>query len=123
MKTLDEFKRLLDIYTKDIQVSDGALNTVEDVVDAYRQAECERDEARSKLMNAAPLVSSDENDATTFEWWNGTRKLTIYHQPHKTVYVKVWGSNIFTEMENGVIGSQYEMSALWRWLWENQADV
>jgi len=87
--------------------------------DKLAQAERERDEARSKLMNAAPVVSSDENDVTTLEWWNGTRKLTIYHKQDKTAYVKVWGPNIFTEMENGVIGSQDEMSALWRWLWEN----
>jgi len=91
--------------------------------DKLAQAERERDEARSKLMNAAPLVSSDENDVTTLEWWNDPRNLTIYHRPNETTFVKVWGPNIFTNMESGVISSHDEMHALWSWLWENEADV
>jgi hypothetical protein len=48
-----------------------------------------------------------------FEWWSGEKKLTIYFQEHSAEYVKVWGSNVHSEMEDGDLG---DFLPLLQWL-------
>jgi hypothetical protein len=62
-----------------------------------------------------PHVSADPYGNIVFEWWKGEKKLTIYVSPDTKEYVKVWGPDIFSEMEDGDIEKE-DSQALWRWL-------
>lgn len=35
------------------------------------------------------------------EWWNGERKLTVYIESEGMHYVKSWGADINTDMQDG----------------------
>lgn len=62
-----------------------------------------------------PHVSSSEDGEVVLEWWRGDHKLTIYVSSDSADFVKVWGSDIATEMADGpVIGHQFQ--GLWLWL-------
>jgi hypothetical protein len=64
-----------------------------------------------------PNVSADESGAVVFEWWRGGYKLTVYVTANEMSYVRVWGDDMDTEMEDGEIDSiGYDFSALWGWL-------
>ncbi len=63
-----------------------------------------------------PFVVADARGNVVFEWWKGRKKLTIYVSPTTSEYVKVWGPDIFSEMEDGGAETSEERRALWRWL-------
>ena len=63
-----------------------------------------------------PHVVPDENGDIAFEWWNDGRNLTVYVSPNVIDYLKVWGSDIDSEMEDGLIATPKDDQALWHWL-------
>lgn len=64
-----------------------------------------------------PHVSADESGSVVFEWWRGTKKLTLYTSPDDMMYVKVWGPSIDTDMADGPVErSDYDFVPLWAWL-------
>lgn len=64
---------------------------------------------------ARPHISADEDGDVVFEWWSRERKLTIYVSGPKVSYIKVWGSDIDDEMEDGLV-TNAGFPNLWRWL-------
>lgn len=66
---------------------------------------------------AQPHVSANEDGNVVFEWWNGEKKLTVYVRAACVTFIKVWGVNIDTEMEDGRITSS-GFAPLWTWLSE-----
>jgi hypothetical protein len=66
----------------------------------------------------APHVVADAHGNVVLEWWEGRKKLTIYVYPKTVEYVKVWGPDIFSEMEDGEVEGAEDHRALWRWLTE-----
>lgn len=66
----------------------------------------------------APHVVADAHGNVVLEWWEGRKKLTIYVHPETVEYVKVWGPDIFSDMEDGEIEGAEDHRALWRWLTE-----
>ena len=66
----------------------------------------------------APHVIADAHGNVVLEWWEGRKKLTIYVYPETVEYVKVWGPDIFSDMEDGEVEGTEERRALWRWLTE-----
>ncbi|WP_394782176.1 hypothetical protein [Undibacterium sp.] len=63
----------------------------------------------------SPHISASGEGEIVFEWWKDEFKLTIYVGSTGSEYIKVWGSDIFTQMEDGVLaGSQFQ--GLWLWL-------
>jgi hypothetical protein len=64
----------------------------------------------------APLVVADAHRNVVFEWWEGQKKLTVYVTPIGVEYVKVWGPDIFSEMDDGDIKGAEDRRTLWRWL-------
>jgi hypothetical protein len=66
----------------------------------------------------APHVVADAHGNVVLEWWEGRKKLTIYVYPETVEYVKVWGPDIFSEMEDGEVEGAEDHRALWRWLTE-----
>jgi hypothetical protein len=64
----------------------------------------------------SPHVTSSAEGEVVFEWWNDPRKLTVYCTAEDATYVKVWGPDIVTEMEDGDATSAGVREQLWRWL-------
>ena len=65
---------------------------------------------------SAPHVVLDAHGNVVLEWWEGQKKLTIYVHPGPVEYVKVWGPDIFSEMEDGEVEGVEDRRALWNWL-------
>jgi hypothetical protein len=61
-------------------------------------------------------VTADADGAVVFEWWYGTKKLTVYVSDKSAEYVKVWGTDINSEMSDGEAESVDMCRALWLWL-------
>lgn len=60
-------------------------------------------------------------DEISLEWWNGKRHLSIYISATSVEALKVWGSNIVTEMEDVTIDGPVTLIELWKWLRESEA--
>jgi hypothetical protein len=63
-----------------------------------------------------PLINLSIDSEIVFEWWHGTKKLTVYILRNTAEYIKVWGTDIDNEMEDGTSSSPTELTALWKWL-------
>jgi hypothetical protein len=62
-----------------------------------------------------PLVNIAESEII-FEWWHNTKKVTIYFSETNAEFIKVWGSDIDNEMEEGIAESSKQIEFLWQWL-------
>lgn len=62
-----------------------------------------------------PHITCSDQSEIVCEWWNGERKLTIYFGP-TSEYIKVWGTDIDTEMESGELHEGWSITAIWLWL-------
>jgi hypothetical protein len=62
------------------------------------------------------IVPYDSDDPTEIllEWWKDLRKLSLYLTFGGAWYIKIWGPNIDTEMEEGHIENSFP--ELWAWL-------
>lgn len=63
-----------------------------------------------------PHVTADEYGDVVFEWWNEDKALTVYVSRGEARYIKGWGLNIETDMENGEATSSATRRKLWAWL-------
>ncbi|MDZ8138242.1 MAG: hypothetical protein RM049_23530 [Nostoc sp. DedQUE04] len=63
-----------------------------------------------------PLVNLSLDSEIVFEWWHGTKKLTVYILENTAECIKVWGTDIDNEMEDGTASSPAELTDLWKWL-------
>lgn len=71
--------------------------------------------AANELMQlVTPLVSQDENNNVTFEWWAGDRKITMY--PAENILLRVWGLDIDTEMEEFEMKDPQKVRDSFLWL-------
>jgi hypothetical protein len=67
----------------------------------------------SKLINLPSGVFYNDFGEFVYEWWGPNKKLIIYHSPGDTfTYIKVWGANIHTDMEDGEITSLIDLKEL-----------
>lgn len=64
----------------------------------------------------SPNVVADAQGNVVLGWWEGRKKLTIYVHPETVEYVKVWGPDIFSDMEDGEVERAEDRWALWNWL-------
>lgn len=65
----------------------------------------------------APHISLDENEGITFEWWRNHKVLTLFVTPAGTIeWLKAWGPNMWTEMEDGESPTNDELLALFYWI-------
>jgi hypothetical protein len=76
------------------------------------------DAARTGKRWTDPHVVPDENGDIAFEWWNGDRNLVVYVSSRAVEYLKVWGPDVDSQMEDGEARSSEENQALWLWLME-----
>jgi hypothetical protein len=63
-----------------------------------------------------PLTTVDEFGDIVFEWWHGSRKITVYVTPETVEYIKVSGPNMHTDMEDGELRTREDRQNLWHWL-------
>lgn len=64
----------------------------------------------------APHVSASEAGDITFEWWKKDRKITLYIGEDALELVRVWGPNVFDEMDVTMLESPAHFSSAWTWL-------
>lgn len=72
--------------------------------------------AANQMWWDEPLVNLSFDSEIVFEWWHGTKKLTVYILENTAEYIKVWGTDIDNEMEDGTASSPAELTDLWKWL-------
>jgi hypothetical protein len=63
-----------------------------------------------------PHVAPSGDGEVIFEWEHGAKNLTIYVGSREVSYVKDWGADMETEMEDGYITSTSTRVELWKWL-------
>ena len=64
-----------------------------------------------------PLINVNDDLEIVLEWWNGKKKLTIYiSQGGYLEFIKIWGANMESEMEDGLIRSESDHKDLFSWL-------
>ncbi len=63
-----------------------------------------------------PNVTASADGDVVFEWWHGTKKLTVYIGEQSAEYVKVWGLNTDSDMSDGDAESISTCRLLWLWL-------
>lgn len=68
------------------------------------------------LIWLKPNVTASQDGEVVFEWWYGTKKLTVYIGEQSAEYVQVWGADINSEMSDGDAGSDDICQSLWLWL-------
>lgn len=61
----------------------------------------------------------DEDGWIEVEWQNGVKNLLICFEPARNYYLKSWGANMITEMEQGVFCDDSDFLSLWGWLQES----
>ena len=61
-----------------------------------------------------PNVTASAEGEVVFEWWKGIKSLTIYIGNQSVEYVKSWGADMSTEMEDGPASSPVLRQALWK---------
>ncbi len=62
-----------------------------------------------------PFVSTDEDGYITVEWYEEERELHLLITENEVEYLQIWGTNIETEMREGILSSDYYLT-LWEWL-------
>jgi len=66
-----------------------------------------------------PHLGVNERGQITMDWWKGTRSLTIFIRSEDRIeYLRAWGKDIETEMEDGELNRLADFVALSRWLCE-----
>jgi hypothetical protein len=63
-----------------------------------------------------PNVTAGPDGEVVFEWWYGTKKLTIYISDQNAEYVQVLGTDIHSGMSDGDAESISMCRSLWLWL-------
>ena len=62
-----------------------------------------------------PIASANVRQEATVEWHNGARQVRLYFDADGAQYLKSWGKNVNTEMEDGEL-TKDGLVALLRWL-------
>ena len=65
---------------------------------------------------AVPHITASGSGEVAFEWWRGSRKVTLYFGEEAPEFLKVWGPHIQDDMESGNLDSTDTFRALWVWL-------
>ena len=64
----------------------------------------------------SPHMTLSENSEIVFEWWYRQKKITLYFGEENAEYIKVWGTDIDTEMDSGPLSDGWVLTSLWLWL-------
>lgn len=111
----------------------GALDQLEDNWDGHgslARSSTMLAEARAALalLHAGALgrnirwedlhIGVNERGEITMEWWQGERSLTVFVRSEGSIdYLKAWGTDIETQMEDGSLSSLSDFASLSSWLY------
>jgi hypothetical protein len=65
---------------------------------------------------SSPHITLSETGEIAFEWWHGNKKITLYFGDGQPEFIKVWGTNIETEMDSDLLTDGWTLTSLWLWL-------
>jgi len=63
-----------------------------------------------------PLLNINSENEIVLEWWNQSKKITIYVSEESIDYIKVWGADMDNQMEDGSIILEDDLTNLWQWI-------
>jgi hypothetical protein len=63
-----------------------------------------------------PHITCSDQGEVVCEWWQNNRKITFYFGQGQPEFIKVWGTNIETEMDSGVLTDSWNLTSVWLWL-------
>jgi hypothetical protein len=63
-----------------------------------------------------PLVNITFENEIVLEWWNKSKKITIYVSEEAIDYIKVWGADMDDEMAEGSINLNDDLTDLSQWI-------
>jgi hypothetical protein len=63
-----------------------------------------------------PRVFVEGCSEVAVKWTNGQKSLTLFFGSSEVSYLKTWGLDITTEMDDGDITNKNEFQNLWEWL-------
>ena len=73
------------------------------------------------LQWTEPHIGSNERGQILLEWWQGEHALTVFIRSEEQVdYLKSWGSDIESDMEDGTVDRIVDFVALSRWLYQQE---
>jgi hypothetical protein len=65
-----------------------------------------------------PHITLSENNEIVFEWWHSNKKITLYFgDGGDPEFIKVWGTDIDTDMDSGTLTDDWTLTSLWLWLY------
>ncbi len=64
-----------------------------------------------------PLINSTAKGEIVLEWWRSEHELTVYVHEGRCHFLRVWGTNIFNEMDEGDFGTAFLSPLTYLWLW------
>lgn len=65
----------------------------------------------------SPHITASEDGEVLFEWWHGDKGLSVYiESSSRTYFIKDWGPDIVSQMEDGEANSSNIRRNLWSWL-------
>jgi hypothetical protein len=67
---------------------------------------------------AIPHIAASELGEVVLEWWHGDRKVTLYVSDTSVECIRVWGTDIDTEMEAKELLSSQDFRSIWAWLFD-----
>jgi hypothetical protein len=63
-----------------------------------------------------PLVNITFEHEIVLEWWNKSKKITVYVSEEAIDYIKVWGADMDDEMAEGSINLNDDLTDLSQWI-------
>jgi hypothetical protein len=74
-------------------------------------------------QNWLPHIGTDEHGCATMEWWNGTRKLTLYTVGHPLESLLMsWGANVQQDMVFVSLMDGKAVLEAFKWLAEGESN-
>lgn len=71
--------------------------------------------SNNSIPFTCPFITPNEYGEIALEWWRHEKKLTVYIASNEIRYIKSWGTNIFSDMEDGTMRGG-DIPLLWNWL-------
>jgi hypothetical protein len=106
-----EYRKIAGLFSADDDIpSDGAVLSATQFLPIIV--------ARASKLGCwvSPHMTVSESGEVVFEWWRGAKKVTLYFGDGAPEFLRVWGTNIETEMDSGELTEGWSLTSLFHWL-------
>lgn len=105
-----EYRKLSNlIASSEDRPSEGAVES------AVRFLPIIFDQSKRLCAWSPPHMTVSESGEVVFEWWRGFKKITLYFGEAAPEFLKVWGTDIETEMDSGELKEGWCLTSLLLW--------